>query len=154
MSASGSARLGKAATQSALRFYRRVNEPPPPVSGPAPGAPVPLRRSQQHHMLLACIGDRAAPTNHSFREPRVRVSFDPASEPRRAISVTELRRLSLIMAFLLQTALLKAALPAKPDEAPAPPSLAGELLIAAPEMGDPRFEETALKLRAGQIQVA
>jgi hypothetical protein len=29
MSASGSARLGKAATQSALRFYRRVNEPPP-----------------------------------------------------------------------------------------------------------------------------
>ena len=74
----------------------------------------------------------------------MRVSFDPASEPRRAISVTGLRRLSLIMAFLLQTALLKAALPAKPDEAPAPPSLAGELLVAAPEMGDPRFERTVI----------
>ena len=48
------------------------------------------------------------------------------------------------MAFLLQTALLKAALPAKPDEAPAPPSLAGELLVAAPEMGDPRFERTVI----------
>jgi hypothetical protein len=54
--------------------------------------------------------------------------------------VAGLRRLSLIMALLLQIALLRAALPAKPDEAPAPPSLAGELLIAAPEMGDPRFE--------------
>ena len=58
--------------------------------------------------------------------------------------MTGLRRLSLIMAFLLQTALLKAALPAKPDEAPAPPSLAGELLVAAPEMGDPRFERTVI----------
>jgi putative transcriptional regulator len=48
------------------------------------------------------------------------------------------------MAFLLQTALLKAALPAKPDEAPAPPSLAGELLVAASEMGDPRFERTVI----------
>src|SRR5262249_1876494 len=44
----------------------------------------------------------------------------------------------------LQTALLKAALPAKPDEAPAPPSLAGELLVAAPEMGDPRFVRTVI----------
>ena len=58
--------------------------------------------------------------------------------------MTGLRRLSLIMAFLLQTALLKAALPAKPNEAPAPPSLAGELLVAAPEMGDPRFERTVI----------
>jgi hypothetical protein len=66
--------------------------------------------------------------------------------------VTGLRRLSLIMAFLLQIALLRAALPAKPDEAPAPPSLAGELLIAAPEMGDPRFERirTAIGRRRRQ----
>lgn len=91
-----------------------------------------MGRSQQNHMRLGVKRRESRPTNHSFREPRVRVSFDPASEPRRAISVTGLRRLSRIMAFLLQTALFKAALPAKPDEAPAPPSLAGELLIATP----------------------
>jgi putative transcriptional regulator len=55
-----------------------------------------------------------------------------------------LRRLGLIAAFLVQTALLKAALPANPDEAPAPPSLAGQLLVAAPSMGDPRFERTVI----------
>jgi putative transcriptional regulator len=49
-------------------------------------------------------------------------------------------RLGFIMAFLLQTALIKAALPTSPDEAPARPSLAGQLLVAAPSMDDPRFE--------------
>jgi putative transcriptional regulator len=58
--------------------------------------------------------------------------------------VIGLRRLGLIAAFLLQTALLKAALPANPDEAPAPPPLAGQLLVAAPSMGDPRFERTVI----------
>jgi putative transcriptional regulator len=60
------------------------------------------------------------------------------------MSVIGFRRLGLIMAFLLQTALLKAALPAKPDEAPAPSSLAGQLLVAAPEMGDPHFEHAVI----------
>ena len=55
-----------------------------------------------------------------------------------------LSRLGLIVAaFVLQTALLKAALP-NPDEAPARPSLAGQLLVAAPWMGDPRFERTVI----------
>ena len=54
-------------------------------------------------------------------------------------------RLGLVVAaFLLQTALLNAALPTKPDEAPARPSLAGEFLIAAPSMGDPRFERAVI----------
>ena len=44
-----------------------------------------------------------------------------------------------VAAFVLQTALLMAALP-NPDEAPAASSLAGQLLVAAPAMGDPRFE--------------
>jgi putative transcriptional regulator len=44
----------------------------------------------------------------------------------------------------LQTALLKAALPANPGEAPALPSLAGQLLVAAPSMGDPHFERTVI----------
>ncbi len=35
-----------------------------------------------------------------------------------------------------ETALLRAALPG-PDDAPARPSLAGQLLVAAPWMGDP-----------------
>jgi len=60
------------------------------------------------------------------------------------MSAIGLRRLGLIVAFLLQTALLKAALPTNPDEAPALPSLAGQLLVAAPSMGDPRFERTVI----------
>ncbi|MBV8105825.1 MAG: YqgE/AlgH family protein [Hyphomicrobiales bacterium] len=56
------------------------------------------------------------------------------------MSAIGLRPLGLILAFLLQTALLNAALPANPDEAPARPSLAGQLLVAAPSMGDPHFE--------------
>ena len=63
---------------------------------------------------------------------------------RRATSSIELRRLGLIVAFLLQTALLKAALPPNPDEPPARPSLAGQLLVAAPSMGDPYFERTVI----------
>ncbi len=51
-----------------------------------------------------------------------------------------LRRLGLVFAaFVMQTALLEAALPGS-GEAPARPSLAGQLLVAAPSMGDPRFE--------------
>ena len=53
-------------------------------------------------------------------------------------------RLCLILAFVLQTAFLKAALPANPDEVPARPSLAGQLLVAAPSMGDPRFDRTVI----------
>ena len=60
------------------------------------------------------------------------------------MSAIGLRRLGLIMAFLLQAALLKAALPGNPDEAPSPPSLAGQLLVAAPSMDDPRFERTVI----------
>ncbi|HZZ61677.1 MAG TPA: YqgE/AlgH family protein [Roseiarcus sp.] len=53
-------------------------------------------------------------------------------------------RLGLVVAaIVLQTALLKAALPG-PEEAPARPSLAGQLLVAAPSMGDPRFEGTVI----------
>ena len=60
------------------------------------------------------------------------------------MSAIGLRRLGLIMAFLMQTALLEAALPTNPDEAPARPSLAGRLLVAAPSMGDPHFERTVI----------
>jgi putative transcriptional regulator len=54
------------------------------------------------------------------------------------------RLLGVIFAYALQTALLCAALPANPDEAPARPSLAGQLLVAAPSMGDPHFERTVI----------
>jgi putative transcriptional regulator len=60
------------------------------------------------------------------------------------MSAIGLRRLGLIMAFLLQAALLKAALPGNPDETPSPPSLIGRLLVAAPSMDDPRFERTVI----------
>jgi putative transcriptional regulator len=63
---------------------------------------------------------------------------------RRAMSAIGFRRLCLIVAALvLQTALLSAALPGS-DEAPAPTSLAGQLLVAAPWIGDPRFERTVI----------
>ena len=53
-------------------------------------------------------------------------------------------RLGLVFAaFVVQTALLEAALPG-PEEAAAGPSLAGQLLVAAPSMGDPRFEGTVI----------
>jgi putative transcriptional regulator len=60
------------------------------------------------------------------------------------MSANGLRRLGLIVALLLHTALLKAALPTNPDEAPAPPSLAGQLLVAAPSVEDPRFAHTVI----------
>ncbi len=54
-------------------------------------------------------------------------------------------RLGLIVAaFVLQTALLDAALPTGPEEAPARESLAGQLLVASPDMGDPHFERTVI----------
>ena len=60
------------------------------------------------------------------------------------MSAIGLCRLGLIVAFLLQTAVLKAALPTIPDEAPARPSLAGQLLVADPSMSDPYFERTVI----------
>jgi len=60
------------------------------------------------------------------------------------MSAIGLRRLGLLVAFLLQSALLNAALPANPDEAPGRPSLAGQLLVAAPSMGGPYFERTVI----------
>ena len=50
----------------------------------------------------------------------------------------------MVAAFVLQTALLDAALPTAPEDAHARPSLAGQFLVAAPEMGDPRFERTVI----------
>ncbi len=48
-------------------------------------------------------------------------------------------RLSVVVAAIfLPAALLNAALPTL-EEAPRQPSLAGQLLVASPEMGDPRF---------------
>src|SRR5215471_4503623 len=55
-----------------------------------------------------------------------------------------LARLSLVVAAIfLPMALLDAALPT-PEEAPKHPSLAGQLLVAAPEMGDPRFYHSVI----------
>jgi putative transcriptional regulator len=59
------------------------------------------------------------------------------------MSAIGFRRLCLIVAALaLQTAILR-ALPG-PGEAPARPSLAGQLLVAAPWIGDPHFERTVI----------
>jgi putative transcriptional regulator len=61
------------------------------------------------------------------------------------MSAIWLRRLVLVLAaIVLQAAVLKAALPTNPEEAPAHPSLVGQLLVAAPSMGDPRFERTVI----------
>ena len=55
------------------------------------------------------------------------------------MSASWLRAGLIAAALVLQSAFLKAALPG-PEEAPGRPSLAGQLLVAAPAMGDPRFE--------------
>ena len=61
------------------------------------------------------------------------------------MSAIWLRRLILVLAaVVLQAAVLKAALPTNPQEAPARPSLAGQLLVASPSMGDPRFERAVI----------
>jgi putative transcriptional regulator len=60
------------------------------------------------------------------------------------MSAIGLRFFGVVLVYVLQTALLCAALPANPDEAPARPSLAGQLLVAAPSMGDPHFERTVI----------
>ena len=55
-----------------------------------------------------------------------------------------LRRLGfIVLAFVLQTALLRAALPGT-DDLPARYSLAGQFLVAAPDMGEPRFERAVI----------
>ena len=59
--------------------------------------------------------------------------------------MSAIARLGLVVAaFVLQTSLLNAALPTGPEDAPARTSLAGQFLVAAPEMGDPRFERTVI----------
>jgi putative transcriptional regulator len=60
------------------------------------------------------------------------------------MSAIGLHRLGLIVAaFVLQSTLLRAGLPG-PDGAEARPSLVGQLLVAAPGVGDPRFERTVI----------
>jgi putative transcriptional regulator len=54
-----------------------------------------------------------------------------------------LERLSVILACVVPATLVDAALEA-PREVPAPTSLAGQLLIASPSMGDPRFTQTVV----------
>src|SRR5260370_25966309 len=61
-----------------------------------------------------------------------------------AMSLLSLSRLGAIAAaMLLPATLLHAALPT-PTDAPEQASLTGQLLIAAPTMGDPRFAHTVI----------
>jgi hypothetical protein len=73
-----------------------------------------------------------------------RASFGLPHGRERAMSAIGWRLLGVILVYVLQTALVCAAFPANPDEAPARPSLAGQLLVAAPSMGDPHFERTVI----------
>ena len=59
------------------------------------------------------------------------------------MSAIGFRRLCLIVAAFVLQAALRAALPGS-DEALARPSLAGQLLVAAPWIGDPLFEHTVI----------
>src|SRR5438034_11612409 len=61
----------------------------------------------------------------------------------RAMSWISLRRLIAIGAALFLPATLHAALPT-PAEAPERSFLTGQLLIASPSMGDPRFLQTVI----------
>jgi len=63
-------------------------------------------------------------------------------------SANRLRLLALMLAALLLPAVLWGAVPPtatdSPPAPPAPPSLAGQLLIAPPEMRDPRFDRAVV----------
>jgi putative transcriptional regulator len=60
------------------------------------------------------------------------------------MSLIGFTRLSVVAAaVLLSASLLNAGL-SPPEGAPSPPSLAGQLLIATPQMGDPRFYQTVI----------
>jgi len=60
------------------------------------------------------------------------------------MSLTWFARLALVAAFtFLPAGLLDAALPT-PEEAPRHPSLTGQLLVASPEMNDPRFYQAVI----------
>jgi putative transcriptional regulator len=53
-------------------------------------------------------------------------------------------RLSVVTAAVFLNASLSQADLSPPEEAPGPPSLAGQLLVASPEMRDPRFYHTVI----------
>ena len=55
-----------------------------------------------------------------------------------------LKRLVLVCGALLLTAALPGTVPPKLDQEPDFPSLAGQVLIASPNMGDPRFQRTVI----------
>ena len=54
-----------------------------------------------------------------------------------------LKRLSVLVACAVPAALAEGALEA-PKDLPARASLAGQLLVATPSMGDPRFAQTVI----------
>jgi putative transcriptional regulator len=58
--------------------------------------------------------------------------------------LTVSRRLMIVLTTVVLPALLAAAVPSYPAEAPAGASLAGQLLIATPAMRDPRFEQAVI----------
>src|SRR5262249_60855485 len=72
------------------------------------------------------------------------LSRDAHSMGASAMSLMSLPRLaSLAGAIVLPATLLHAAVP-PPAEVPGQASLTGQLLIAAPTMGDPRFQHTVI----------
>src|SRR6516164_8384519 len=71
-----------------------------------------------------------------------------------AMSLMSLPRLaSLAAAIVLPATLLHAAVP-PPAEVPGQASLTGQLLIAAPTMGDPRFQHTVINRPLGDRPLA
>jgi putative transcriptional regulator len=55
-----------------------------------------------------------------------------------------LKRLFLVFGALLLTAALPGTVPPRLDQEPDFPSLVGQLLVASPVMGDPRFQRTVI----------
>jgi len=55
-----------------------------------------------------------------------------------------LKRLFLVFAAFLLTAALPGTVPPRLDQEPDFPSLVGQVLVASPDMGDPRFQRTVI----------
>ena len=150
------------------RCTKRAKKPPatPPASVKAIASAAPRPFGMRSRTVIPCMGDgrgnsraRANPSSlargthaHAFDRAGNREVAQPpptamlATPPRHgvAMSLISLQRLgSMFAGIFLCATLVHAALPTPADK-PDRGSLTGQLLIASPSMGDPRFSQTVV----------
>src|SRR5262249_37029285 len=105
----------------------------------------------QHSTSITSCGSQHYPHAGSPCHPTGFVSIQSRGtvlDPTRRgeIPVIALRRLFLALGGFLAAASLLGAVPPRLELEPSDPSLAGQVLIASPAIGDPRFRQTVILL--------